>query len=90
MIIMKTWLNILKLSVLCSKTKKSDIALCGAGLESLVEEYKDHFGSALISFITSKKRFTKSKLFGAHNQSNMEMAWQAVPFWRDRRRGSLL
>lgn len=67
---------------------EEDIAIFGAGLEEIVGQYvapileRSKAKVEYLKALTAKDRvFTDCKLFGAHNQSNMQAAWQATaPF----------
>lgn len=68
--------------------KADDFALFGAGLEDIVAKHVAPYlkkSKATAQYIEPYTmdgkpalRFTESKLFGAHNQGNMEAAWQAT------------
>lgn len=52
-----------------------DVAILHSALRPLAEHYKPH--ARLLWFEGGQKRFPKSMLLGAHNDSNMEAAWLA-------------
>lgn len=57
---------------------EEDIAIFGDGLQPLVAGYAI---AARTQYFTPRKRFASCRLFGAHNQANIEAAWLAVqPF----------
>ncbi len=66
---------------------EDDFAILGAGLEAIEAEYmasifaKTKANVEYVKVVAGEKVFADCKLFGAHNQSNMQAAWQATtPF----------